>query len=155
GPGAAHGPGPAHLDARHPGVALLLLQEPDDPPGPVSRARPVHPAHEAEEHAALPARRGPDHPPGRRVLRLMRRALGIGIGLGVVLAALPIYRYREAAARPVKKGKLLAHAGPPGKPPVLDLQRFDLLEGRAYIEVDGTSRAPDPRNFAFEDDRKR
>ena len=40
---------------RHPGVAELLLEEPADAAaGPVSRARPVHPAHEAEEHAALP-----------------------------------------------------------------------------------------------------
>ena len=38
--------------------------------GPVSRARPVHSADEAEEHAAAPARRRADHPPRRRVLRL-------------------------------------------------------------------------------------
>ncbi len=38
--------------ARHSGVAQLLLQIPDDRAGPVSRARPLHPAHEAEKHAA-------------------------------------------------------------------------------------------------------
>ena len=37
---------------------------------PLPRARPVHPAHEAQEHAAPPARRGPDHAPGAGVLRL-------------------------------------------------------------------------------------
>ena len=38
--------------------------------GPLPRARPVHPAHEAEEHAALHQGRRADHPPRRRVLRL-------------------------------------------------------------------------------------
>ena len=37
----------------HPGVALVLLQEPDARAGAVSRARSVHPVDEAEEHAAL------------------------------------------------------------------------------------------------------
>ena len=37
---------------------------------PVSRARHLHPAHEAEEHAALDARRGPDHAPRPGILRL-------------------------------------------------------------------------------------
>ena len=36
--------------------------------GPVSRARPVHPADQAEEHAALDDGRGADHPPRHRVL---------------------------------------------------------------------------------------
>jgi myo-inositol-1-phosphate synthase len=45
GPRAVHGPGPARGDVRHPGVALVLLQEPDDGAGAVSGARPVHPAH--------------------------------------------------------------------------------------------------------------
>ena len=43
-------------------------------PGAVPGARPVHPADEAEEHAALHARRGADHAPRPRVLRLMRSA---------------------------------------------------------------------------------
>src|SRR5947209_2581716 len=51
-------------------MAVLLLEESDDRPRPIPRARSVHPAHEAEEHAALPARRGTHHPPRRRVLRL-------------------------------------------------------------------------------------
>ena len=38
--------------------------------GRVPRARPVHPAHEAEEHPAPPQGRRADHPPRRRILRL-------------------------------------------------------------------------------------
>ena len=57
----------------HPGVAVVLLQEPDARAGAVSGARPVHPAHEAEEHAALHARRGTHHAPGTGVLRLKPR----------------------------------------------------------------------------------
>ena len=48
----------------------LLLEEPHDRPGPLPRARPLHPADEAEEHPALAARRRPDHPPRPRILRL-------------------------------------------------------------------------------------
>ncbi len=40
----------------HPGVALVLLQEPADRAGAVPRARHLHPADEAQEHAAPPAR---------------------------------------------------------------------------------------------------
>ena len=54
----------------HPGVAVVLLQEPDARAGPVSGARSVHPADEAEEHAALHARRRTDHAPRARILRL-------------------------------------------------------------------------------------
>ncbi len=39
-------------------------------PGPLPRARSLHPADEAEEHPALSARRRAHHPPRRRVLRL-------------------------------------------------------------------------------------
>ena len=56
---------------RHPGMAVVLLQEPDARARAVSRARPVHPVDEAEEHAALHARRGADHAPRTRVLRLI------------------------------------------------------------------------------------
>jgi myo-inositol-1-phosphate synthase len=45
----------ARRHERHPGVAVVLLQEPDARPRAVPRARPVHPADEAEEHAAVPA----------------------------------------------------------------------------------------------------
>ena len=55
----------------HPGVALVLLQEPDARAGPVPGARSVHSADEAQEHAALHARRGAHHAPGTRVLRLI------------------------------------------------------------------------------------
>ena len=58
----------------HPGVAVVLLQEPADGPGPLPRARPLHPADEAQEHAAPPARRRADHAPRPRVLRLGREA---------------------------------------------------------------------------------
>ena len=39
--------------ARHPGMAVVLLQEPDARARPLPGARPVHSADEAEEHAAL------------------------------------------------------------------------------------------------------
>ena len=38
-------------------------------PGLYARARPVRPADQAEEHAAVDDGRGPDHPPRPRVLR--------------------------------------------------------------------------------------
>src|SRR5882672_11883787 len=57
-------------NARNPGVAELLLQEPDARRGPLSGARSVHPVDEAQEHAAVPERRGPDNPFGDGVLRL-------------------------------------------------------------------------------------
>ena len=57
-------------DERHPGVAVVLLQEPDARARALSGARPVHPADEAEEHAALPPGRGTDHASRAGVLRL-------------------------------------------------------------------------------------
>ena len=56
--------------ARHPGMALVLLQEPDARQGALPGARPLHPVDEAEEHAAVPEERAVDHAPGHRVLRL-------------------------------------------------------------------------------------
>ena len=47
----------------HPGVAVVLFQEPDARAGPVSRARSVHSVDEAEEHVAVPERRGADYAP--------------------------------------------------------------------------------------------
>ena len=52
----------------HPGVAVLLLQEPAACPDGISRARPVHSADQAKEHPALADGRGPDHPSGRGIL---------------------------------------------------------------------------------------
>ena len=49
---------------------------------PLPRARPLHPADEAEEHAPPPARRGADHAPRRRVLRLATLALNSSAGAG-------------------------------------------------------------------------
>ena len=45
----------------------------DDRAGPVSGARYLHSAHEAEEHAALDARRDFDHSPWSGILRLDKR----------------------------------------------------------------------------------
>ena len=50
---AVPGPGEARRHARHPGVAVVLLQEPGPRARPLPRARPVHSADEAEEHAAV------------------------------------------------------------------------------------------------------
>ena len=41
----------------------FYFKSPQVAPGPVPRARPVHPAHEAQEHAALDDGRGRHHPP--------------------------------------------------------------------------------------------
>ena len=56
-------PRQARQHARHPGVAVVLLQEPGARARPVSRARSLHPADEAEEHAAVPQGRRADHAP--------------------------------------------------------------------------------------------
>src|SRR6266849_634939 len=77
-PGRAHrarsravpGFGATRGHARHTGMAELLFQIADDGAATLSRARPVHPVDEAEEHAALDGGRRPDHPPGPGVLRL-------------------------------------------------------------------------------------
>src|SRR5260370_32471922 len=51
-------------------MAQLLLQVAHDRSRPVSRARPLHSVHEAEEHASLDDGRGPHHALGTGVLRL-------------------------------------------------------------------------------------
>src|SRR5262245_35935618 len=53
-------------------MAELLFQVAHDRAGLVSRARPVHPVHEAEKHLTLDDGRRPDHPPRPGVLRLGR-----------------------------------------------------------------------------------
>ncbi len=58
--------------ARHPGVAELLLQVADDRAGALSRARFVHSADEAEEHAAALEGRRTDYASGAGILRLGR-----------------------------------------------------------------------------------
>src|SRR2546422_8139247 len=68
-PGPVLRPGVAGAALGDPGVAVVLLQEPADGPGAVSGARFVHPAHQAQEHAALVDGRGANHPPRHRVLR--------------------------------------------------------------------------------------
>src|SRR2546427_3398269 len=62
-------PGAAGTPVGDPGVAVVLLQEPPDGPGTVPRARSVHPADQAQEHAALVDGRRTNHPPRYRVLR--------------------------------------------------------------------------------------
>ncbi len=57
-------------DEGHAGVALVLLQVADDRARALPRARHLHPAHEAQEHAPPPARRRPHHAPRPGVLRL-------------------------------------------------------------------------------------
>ena len=65
----------------HPGMAVVLLQEPAAREGALPRARPVHPADEAEEHAAVPEGRGTDHAPRAGVLRLTLVSGRAGQGL--------------------------------------------------------------------------
>src|SRR5205807_8133434 len=75
-------------NARHSGMAELLLQVAHDRAGAVSRTRLVHPVHEAEEHAALDDGRGFDYAPGAGILRLgetdsqkrWRRVVGLWLG---------------------------------------------------------------------------
>ena len=62
--------GAAGGDGGDPRVAVVLLQKPDDRARSLPRTRPLHPANEAQEHAALLAGRGSDYPLGARVLRL-------------------------------------------------------------------------------------
>ena len=53
----------------------FYFKAPDDRAGPVSRARHLHPADEAEEHAALDARRRPDYASRAGILRLDRMSV--------------------------------------------------------------------------------
>src|SRR5207247_1873123 len=71
GPGAALRPRAPRRTVGDPGVAVLLLQEPPggDRGGPLSRARPVHPAYQTQEHSPLDDGGRSDHAPGHRVLR--------------------------------------------------------------------------------------
>ncbi len=59
----------------------FYLKSPQTRGRPVSRARSVHPVDEAEEHAAPHHGRGPDHPPGPRILRLGTGRPGSGLPL--------------------------------------------------------------------------
>src|SRR5579872_1156503 len=54
-------------------MAELLFQVAHVRAGTVSGARFVHPVDETEKHAALDDGRGPDHAPGRGILRLRRQ----------------------------------------------------------------------------------
>src|SRR5260221_14765270 len=75
--GAAPRSRAAHARAAPPrasGMVKLLLQVADDTAGLVSRARSLHPAHQAEEHAAVSEGRRVDYASGAGVLRLVRVA---------------------------------------------------------------------------------
>src|ERR1700676_3930511 len=61
---------------RDSGMAELLFQVTDDAAGLVSGARSVHPAHQAEEHAAVSEGRRADYAPGAGVLRLSQVVWG-------------------------------------------------------------------------------
>ena len=74
----------------------FYFKSPMHAPGPLPGARPVHPADEAQEHAALPEGRGADHAPragvpttSRTMGNRLQPALLGGLVLGV-LSALPI-----------------------------------------------------------------
>ncbi len=56
----------------NPGVALVLLQEPDARPRSLPGARSLHPAHEAQEHAPAHPGGGSHHASRSGVLRLRR-----------------------------------------------------------------------------------
>ena len=53
-PRAVPRPGAPRRPERHPGMAVVLLEEPAARARRLSGARPLHPVDEAEEHAALP-----------------------------------------------------------------------------------------------------
>ena len=76
-PRAVPRPGQAVWVERCAGVAILLFQEPDSCSRSLSRARPVHPAHEAEEHPPLLAWRGADHAPRARSTTTKGRSRGV------------------------------------------------------------------------------
>jgi hypothetical protein len=60
----------AREHVRHPGMAVVLLQEPADRAGSLSRARSVHPAHEAQEQPPSHDGRRAHHAPRPGVLRV-------------------------------------------------------------------------------------
>src|SRR5258706_12652276 len=75
--GAAPRSRAAHARAAPPrasGMVKLLLQVADDTAGLVSRARSLHPAHQAEEHAAVLEGRRVNYASGAGILRLARVA---------------------------------------------------------------------------------
>ncbi len=69
GPAALPGSGGARRTVGHPGVAVLLLQVAHVPAGPETRARPVRPAPQADQHLAHPGRRRGPRPLRAGLLR--------------------------------------------------------------------------------------
>jgi myo-inositol-1-phosphate synthase len=68
--------GPARRNARHSGMAIVLLQGSHDRSRTVSRARHLHSVDEAEEYAQVDAGRGLDYASRSRILRLDRKLDG-------------------------------------------------------------------------------
>src|SRR5439155_25429 len=86
---------------RHSGVALLLLQEPPDRSRPLPRARPLHPADQAEEHLAVADGRGADHPPRDRVLRkgvTLAQYIVTAVGLAAIAGVLWYFLFSRGSA---------------------------------------------------------
>src|SRR5258708_3887899 len=65
----------------HPGVALLLLQEPHGGSRSPAGARSLHPADEAQEHASSPHGRRADHAPRTGVLPVVTPATAARAGI--------------------------------------------------------------------------
>src|SRR5207247_11016114 len=85
----------------HPGVALVLLQEPSDRPRAVSRARSVHPADQAQEYTAVVDGRGPNHPPRHRVLRegvSVAQYVVTAVGLAAIVSLLWYFLLSKGSA---------------------------------------------------------
>src|SRR5258708_9473580 len=110
--GAARRSRAAHARAARPrasGMVKLLLQVADDTAGLVSRARSLHPAHQAEEHAAVSEGRRVDYASGAGVLRLVR----------VARAPSPAFLQHRRGGSPTPPQTTAPPAPPPARPPML------------------------------------
>src|SRR5205807_6438019 len=86
-------------------MAELLLQESHDRSGALSRARPVYSTHEAEEYPASSTRRGTDHAPGARVLRLVHVGGHVGRSEFEITGSMRLRHFmRQAESLPCESG---------------------------------------------------
>src|SRR3989442_661210 len=114
-------PGAAGTPVGDPGVAVVLLQEPPDGPGTVPRARSVHPADQAQEHAAVVDGRGTNHPPRHRVLRegvSVSQYVVTAVGLAAIVWVLWYF--------------LLSKGSTPGAPTVAGVQEVRVVVKGGY-----------------------